>query len=67
MLLTDSESNAQWQSELKGMVDRIETMRRSLVSSLEAEGGRSWAHIAEQIGMFAYTGLTSKPSRLLAE
>lgn len=59
MLLTDTELNAQWQSELKGMVCRIETMRRSLVSSLEAEEGRSWAHITDQIGMFAYTGLTS--------
>jgi aspartate aminotransferase len=59
MLLTDTELNAQWQAELKGMVDRIETMRQSLVASLEAEEGRSWTHITDQIGMFAFTGLTS--------
>ncbi len=59
MLLTDSELNAQWRAELKSMVGRIESMRQSLVASLEVERGRSWTHITDQIGMFAYTGLTS--------
>ena len=26
---------------------------------MEVERGRSWTHITDQIGMFAYTGLTS--------
>ncbi len=30
-----------------------------MVASLEAEEGRSWTHITDQIGMFAFTGLTS--------
>jgi aspartate/tyrosine/aromatic aminotransferase len=41
------------------MADRIAAMRSSLVANLAALGStRSWRHITDQIGMFAYSGLT---------
>ena len=47
------------QVELKGMADRIITMREKLHSALKEVGAPgSWDHITSQIGMFSYTGLT---------
>ena len=45
--------------ELKGMADRIITMRQKLYDALQEVGAPgSWEHIVKQIGMFSYTGLT---------
>ncbi|GAB4816612.1 hypothetical protein N2152v2_003658 [Parachlorella kessleri] len=45
--------------ELKGMADRIITMRQKLYEALQEVGAPgSWDHILKQIGMFSYTGLT---------
>lgn len=36
-------------------------MRKALRGALEASGSKlSWNHITDQIGMFAYTGLTAE-------
>lgn len=49
--------------EVKGMADRIISMRTQLVSNLKKEGSsHSWQHIADQIGMFCFTGL--KPEQV---
>ena len=59
LLLEDSVLHAEWCEELALMSDRIAEMRRQLVSALEAgQPQRSWRHITDQIGMFAYTGLS---------
>lgn len=44
--------------EVKGMADRIISMRQQLVENLKKEGSiRNWSHITDQIGMFCFTGL----------
>lgn len=49
--------------EVKGMADRIISMRTQLVSNLKKEGSsRNWQHITDQIGMFCFTGL--KPEQV---
>jgi aspartate aminotransferase len=56
-------------SEVKGMADRIITMRQSLVDNLRKEGSsHNWSHITSQIGMFCFTGLSSaQVQRLIKE
>jgi len=50
---------ARWQTECKGMADRIISMRTLLRTKLESLGnGRPWNHITDQIGMFAFSGMT---------
>jgi len=58
-ILNDAELNAQWRKEVKGMADRIITMRQRLVQHLKELGSKKdWSHITNQIGMFCYSGLT---------
>jgi len=60
-VLTTPELRALWLQEVKGMADRIITMRSDLVSNLQKEGSsHNWTHITDQIGMFCYTGLNEK-------
>lgn len=68
-LLEDPALRASWQSDLARMADRIALMRTSLVSALDARGGggREWGHMTDQIGMFAYTGLTATQVDALLE
>lgn len=50
-----------WLEEVKGMADRIITMRSDLVNNLAKEGStHNWQHITDQIGMFCYTGLNEQ-------
>lgn len=58
-----------WLKEVKGMADRIITMRKTLVENLKKEGSsHNWQHITDQIGMFCFTGLDSKQvQRLIKE
>jgi len=50
---------AEWLLEVKGMADRIISMRTLLKDGLEREGSsRNWQHITDQIGMFCFTGMT---------
>ncbi len=59
MVLTDPELLASWKVELKGMADRIISMRHQLKQELIAlNTPGSWEHITDQIGMFSFTGLT---------
>ncbi|KAK1772828.1 pyridoxal phosphate-dependent transferase [Phialemonium atrogriseum] len=58
----------QWLGEVKGMADRIITMRALLKENLEKLGSaHDWSHITSQIGMFAYTGLTPEQMDKLAK
>lgn len=58
----------EWLVEVKGMADRIIKMRALLKENLEKLGSKhDWSHITSQIGMFAYTGLTSEQMTELAE
>jgi len=50
------------------MADRIAAMRKSLVSELSKAGSpHNWSHVTEQIGMFAFTGLTEEMCNILAK
>jgi aspartate aminotransferase, mitochondrial len=62
-ILNSPELLKQWLIEVKGMADRIITMRALLKKNLEDLGSiHDWSHITSQIGMFAYTGL--KPEQM---
>ncbi|KAI9802485.1 MAG: hypothetical protein M1825_002870 [Sarcosagium campestre] len=71
-ILNNEQLNKQWLGEVKGMADRIITMRALLKKNLEELGSKhDWSHITSQIadeatapkiGMFAYTGL--KPEQM---
>lgn len=59
IVLSDRELTKEWHRELKVMSDRISSMRQGIYNGLKAAGSKqSWEHIIQQIGMFAYTGLT---------
>jgi aspartate aminotransferase len=59
---------SEWLGEVKGMADRIITMRALLKENLEKLGSKNdWSHITSQIGMFAYTGLTPEQMDKLAK
>jgi len=68
-ILGDPASFAAWQTELKGMADRILKVRGMLRKGLEEKGTPgTWNHITDQIGMFSYTGLTeAQCQRLISE
>jgi len=67
-ILNDPALNKQWLGEVKDMADRIIKMRALLKENLEKLGSqRKWDHITDQIGMFAYTGLTAAEMTKLAE
>ncbi|KAL2076901.1 hypothetical protein ACEWY4_027502 [Coilia grayii] len=52
-----------WLEEVKGMADRIISMRELLVANLKKEGStHNWQHVIDQIGMFCFTGL--KPEQV---
>ncbi|KJZ08402.1 aromatic amino acid aminotransferase [Halomonas sp. S2151] len=58
-ILNSAELAAVWREELTEMRDRINTLRRDFVEALKPYGlDQKYAHIAEQRGMFSYTGLT---------
>jgi len=66
-ILTDSELSTAWRKEVRGMADRIITMRERLVKGLrEAGSTRNWAHITDQIGMFCFSGLSPEQVDRLA-
>lgn len=67
-ILNDPALNKQWLGEVKEMADRIITMRALLKENLESLGSKhNWNHITDQIGMFAYTGLTAEQVDKLAK
>ena len=49
-----------WETELAGMRDRIRAMRTGLVDAIKAQGvTQDFSFVAQQRGMFSYTGLTA--------
>lgn len=57
-ILGDSQLKAEWLHDVKGMADRIISVRTKLCENLKKNGStRNWTHITDQIGMFCYTGL----------
>lgn len=59
-ILGDATLRSQWLQEVKGMADRIISVRQTLRDNLKKEGStRNWEHITNQIGMFCFTGMTA--------
>ena len=66
-VLNTPELNTQWLSDVKTMADRIIGMRTALVAGLKEAGSKkNWSHITQQIGMFAFTGLSADQSKRMA-
>jgi aspartate aminotransferase len=67
-ILSDKELYAEWETEVKGMADRIISMREKLYLTLKDELNTpgEWKHIKSQIGMFSFTGLTAQQTKILA-
>lgn len=58
-ILNDHSLKELWLKEVKGMADRIISMRYALKKEIETLGSqRPWNHITDQIGMFCYTGMS---------
>jgi aromatic-amino-acid transaminase len=58
-ILNTPELRALWEQELAAMRTRIKQMRGALVEKLKAKGvKRDFSFIAQQVGMFSYSGLT---------
>lgn len=48
-------------ADVKGMADRIISMRTQLRDGIERRGNsNNWEHITNQIGMFCFTGLSQE-------
>ncbi|WP_339512980.1 amino acid aminotransferase [Pseudomonas sp. RL_15y_Pfl2_60] len=60
-VLNTPELRAMWEAELGEMRDRIRNMRLSMVEQLAALGAkRDFSFVAQQRGMFSYSGLTTE-------
>ncbi|XP_054164891.1 aspartate aminotransferase, mitochondrial-like [Oppia nitens] len=58
LVMNDPELRAQWLKDVKGMADRIISVRTKLRDGLKREGStKNWQHITDQIGMFCFTGM----------
>ncbi len=56
-ILSTPQLREEWEQELAGMRDRILEMRKLLVEKLSAAGAGDYGFIAEQNGMFSFSGL----------
>ncbi|XP_048402914.1 aspartate aminotransferase, mitochondrial isoform X1 [Stegostoma tigrinum] len=62
-IMNTPELRKEWLEEVKGMANRIISMREQLVSNLKKEGSiHNWQHVTDQIGMFCFSGL--KPEQV---
>ena len=67
-ILGDPALKALWIDEVDAMRQRIARLRAGLVEALAPHGlSERFSHIAEQRGMFSYTGLSPEQVRLLRE
>eukprot|EP00116_Pleurobrachia_bachei_P004853 sb/3465115/ len=67
-VLNDPALYSQWLVDVKGMADRIISMRTALKSGLEKEGSvHNWDHLVNQIGMFCFTGMSPDQVARLTE
>ena len=55
-ILSDPALSSQWRTEVDQMRSRIHTMRSALIQGMQARG-RDFGFLADQKGMFSYTGL----------
>ena len=59
-VLASPELRQQWETDLAGMRARIRAMRIGLVDAIKAQGvAQDFSFVAQQRGMFSYTGLTA--------
>jgi aspartate aminotransferase len=60
---------SQWEGEVKGMAERIISMRETLYNTLthDLKTPGEWGHVKSQIGMFSFTGLKPEQTKALAE
>jgi len=66
-ILGDPALKEEWFADVKGMADRINSMRVALVQGLADAGSpHSWKHITDQIGMFAFSGMNAAQVERLA-
>lgn len=66
-ILSTPELKAEWLRDVKGMADRIISVRSTLRKNLEDLGSkRNWQHITDQIGMFCFTGMNAEQSTRLS-
>lgn len=67
-ILGNAELKKQWLIDVKGMADRIISVRTKLRDNLKKNGStRDWSHITDQIGMFCFTGLKAPEVILVTE
>lgn len=67
-VLQNENLTKQYYKECASMARRIHRMRKALTTKLKAAGSsHNWDHITFQIGMFAYTGMTSAMCDKLTE
>lgn len=60
-VLSDSKLTKQYYEECATMAERIQEMRTRLVEALQAAGStHDWSHVTQQIGMFAFTGMSAE-------
>lgn len=60
-VLSDEGLTDQYYKECALMADRIQSMRTRLVEALVAAGStHDWSHVTQQIGMFAFTGMSAE-------
>ncbi|CAG2183699.1 unnamed protein product, partial [Oppiella nova] len=58
LVMNDPTLRSQWLKDVKGMADRIISVRTRLREGLKREGStKNWQHITDQIGMFCFTGM----------
>lgn len=67
-VLSDPELRAQWEAEVSEMRDRINTMRHLFVETLNEKGvQRDFSFIANQRGMFSFSGLNADQVKALRD
>jgi len=61
IILGDKTLTKMWHDDLVLMSSRMKQMRTGLVQNLKDAGSKlDWSHITNQIGMFAYTGMSEE-------
>jgi aspartate/tyrosine/aromatic aminotransferase len=67
-ILADAVLRSQWVQELTGMRTRIRKMRELLVKTLKEQGaGRDFSFVAQQNGMFSFSGLNKEQVEVLRD
>ncbi len=67
-ILSDPAMRAEWEAEVATMRERINEMRKLMVETLKAKGVEGdFSFIANQFGMFSYSGLTKEQVAALKE